>query len=73
MFSSNTQQNLAPAGAGAPALELGSLVHRAQAEWMIHSDPTTVKLSDIFLHHAATRTIEIKEAYQARVGAPISE
>lgn len=69
-YSSNARQNLARIGPGAEPLELGSLIHRALAAWIL--DPKA-NLEMLFLHETNKRIDEVKEDYLFVVGAPISE
>jgi hypothetical protein len=52
-------------GAGAPALELGSLVHKALAEWILNPSR---RLDEIFAQFANERMDEINELCIARTG-----
>lgn len=69
-FSSNARQNLTKIGPGHTALELGGLIHRALAGWLLEPK-TNLKLH--FLNETNKRIEEIKEAYLRTVGAEISE
>lgn len=69
-LSSNIRRNLTGVGAGPAALELGSLIHRAQGGWLL--EPTR-KLVEIFNEQAADRVAEIEIKYQEVVGATISD
>lgn len=55
---------------GAAALELGSTVHHALADWA--SNPA-LSLSDLYAHHAYQALTKAQATYLAQVGAPISD
>lgn len=73
-FSSNARQNLTGVGAGPEQLELGSLIHRALADWILHysQEPkeATVKgyLLALFLEHTTRRQEEIKASFTEKHG-----
>lgn len=69
-YSSNARQNLTRVGAGSEPLELGGLIHRALAEWVIKPDEN---LQMLFYQETNKRIDEIKEAYLKNIGADISE
>src|SRR5689334_11671390 len=69
-YSSNARMNLERVGSGAEALELGGLVHRALAQWVLEPQ---VDLPVLFMKHAADRMVEISKKYEANVGAKISD
>lgn len=69
-FSSNARQNLTKIGPGHTALELGGLIHRALAGWLLEPDKD---LKIIFLEETNKRIDEIKKAYIKTVGVEISE
>jgi len=64
-YSSDNGRNLQRIGVNAPALELGSLIHRALAHWLL--EPTQ-QLPHLFLHHSAQRLEEIRTTYKQVVG-----
>jgi hypothetical protein len=55
---------------GASALELGTLVHKALADWVTHP---TIALPDLFRGHALEAVERARALYLANVGAPISD
>lgn len=68
-YSSNARQNLMKVGAGPEALELGGLIHRALADWIVICNnetklPDKLKLSDLFKFHALSRQEEIKTKFE---------
>lgn len=69
-FSSPSRQNLTGIGAGSEPLELGSLVHRALADWILEYEKVDNKeyLKGVFLKHASRRQEEITEAFVERTG-----
>lgn len=69
-FSSNARQNLTKIGPGHKALELGGIIHRALAVWLLNED---TKLSDAFKIETLKRKKEIEDKYLAVVGMPISD
>lgn len=69
-YSSNARQNLTRVGPGSEPLELGGLIHRALAGWIL--DPKA-NLALIFLNETNKRLDEIKQAYLATVGCEISD
>lgn len=68
-YQSSSRGNLTRAGHSAPALELGSLVHQALAEWTVKSD---LELPATFMKFAAQRLKDVKAEYKVRIGAPMS-
>lgn len=69
-YSSNARQNLTRIGAGSEPLELGGLIHRALAEWVVHPKE---KLQTLFYQETNKRLDEIRQSYLESVGASISE
>lgn len=73
-YSSNTRQNLTPLGSGPEPLELGGLIHRALADWiLIYTDNPKEALApgilrERFLINAAKRQEEITTSFQEKVG-----
>lgn len=64
-LSSEYRQALQPVGAGAPALELGSLIHKALASWIL--DPNTPP-EHFFMVEAQNRIEYIEADVLARTG-----
>jgi len=53
------------------ALQIGSVYHQAQADWI--ADPQAHTLSDYFLQHANEEIDRIKQHYTDQIGAPPSD
>lgn len=74
-YSSANRQNLTKIGIGSSALELGSVIHRALAQWILQYDSDAdepVDLGAIFAIEAAKRVEEASNKYRELVGASIS-
>jgi hypothetical protein len=81
-FSSNSRSNLTMVGSGPEPLELGSLIHRALADWIIDytSEEHTIQLASkqenylagLFLKHAAARQQEVTQAFEERTRRKIN-
>ena len=68
-YSSNARQNLTGIGSGPEPLELGSLIHRALADWIVEwnekpRDFPEGHLGQIFLNVAAERQKEITKSFE---------
>lgn len=72
-YSSNARRNLSRVGSGPEALELGGLIHRALADWILEPDPKKVRLAEIFVKHSSQREEEITKAFEERTGLPIQD
>lgn len=72
-YSSNARQNLTKIGTGSPALELGSLIHKALAQWILEYKPNEKlgTLAAIFISHFNKRFKEIEEEYETRLHAKL--
>lgn len=69
-YASSAQRNLIKVGMSKPALELGSLVHAALAEWTLDVESD---LEVLFLKLSANRLNDIKKQYRDIVGMLPSE
>lgn len=69
-LQSSSRGNLMPVGMKKPALELGTLIHAALAEWTTKPELNPTK---VFLSLSAIRLKQIEEEYLELVGAPISD
>lgn len=74
-WSSKARRNLTTRSAGPEQLELGGLVHRALADWILlkESDRDKVVLSQIFILHASLRQKEIENSYKEKTGYKMPE
>lgn len=73
-LSSNMRRNLTMVGSGPEPLELGGLIHRALADWIVEYNngddiaTTNNRLAGLFLLHAIAREEEVKQAYTEHTG-----
>lgn len=72
-FSSNARRNLTGVGSGPENLELGGLIHRALAEWIVCENPRAANLGHIFLQIVAQREDEVKQAFQETYHRPLPD
>lgn len=77
-YGSNNRQGLVRLGASAPPLELGSLIHKTLAKWLIDpklesSELYEGKLSEVFRLFAAERLDVLQKQYKEVIGAEISD
>lgn len=78
-YSSNARKNLTGIGSGPEPLELGGLIHRALADWIvdyfINNEENAKKpgyLAALFVTHASERQIEVTRAFEERTREKIS-
>lgn len=77
-YGSANRRGLVRLGASAPPLELGGLIHKTLAQWLIdpdlESNPAFERsLGNVFMTFAAARLEELKRQYKQVVGAEISD
>lgn len=75
-YSSKNGQNLTGIGSGPEQLELGSLIHRALADWIADEDSelrdNPLRLATLFVINAAQRQQEVTAAYMMATGSKIT-
>lgn len=75
-YSSKNGQNLTGIGSGPEQLELGSLIHRALADWIADEDPdlrdNPLRLATLFVINAAQRQTEVTASYMMATGSKIT-
>jgi hypothetical protein len=64
-LSSQNRRNLQPSTSVSKSLDLGALVHKSLASWLVEP---TADLSNLFLKHASDRLEELKQNYRAVTG-----
>lgn len=69
-YQSSSRQNLTRHGMSAPALELGTLIHAALADWT--TDPTR-NADDYFAQHAQARLKKVSADYKAHNACDITD
>ena len=64
-LSSQNRRNLQPSTSVSKSLDLGALVHKSLASWLVEP---TADLTQLWLHHASARLEQLKENYRRVTG-----